>query len=159
MIFLNKVSVLDLYLEDFNNFTEKFLHVRKKWQRNVLYSVITNKFPVNQLALSVLISTWSYKVSLTLQNKTFAVTHYVSYAELVPFNNLGLIYYLVDQSLLQIDGGISKWCNFIPKWVKHYYKMGTGKNKVGQSLLPNVVTLPSLQRLQDGTNIRNWDNY
>ena len=73
--------------------------------------------------------------------------------------NFGLIYYLVDQSLLQIDGGFSKWCNFIPKSVKHYYKVGEGKYKVGQSLLPNVISLTSLQRVQDGTDITNWDNY
>ena len=70
-----------------------------------------------------------------MQNETFALNQYISYAELVEFSYFGLIYYILDQSLLQIDEGILKWCDFITKWEQVIYY------KVGQFLLPSVASI------------------
>ena len=119
-IFLRKVSILDIIITNEPSNIE----------RNVLYSAVTNKFPVNQfswlrfsLQVKLVISA---KVSLSIKERAFKTWYYRKKLCSKPIRKLfwtswiqlfWINHYLVRQSLLQTGAGISKQGQL-------YYKTG-----------------------------------
>ena len=71
-------------------------------------------------------------------------------AELVEFNCVELIYYKMDQFLLQIGASIIKWGN-------HYYKASQIRINLLQS--GGIIIKKWEHILQSAAGITKWDNY